>query len=75
MALDRKEPSYAAYLDAKTAFDVVNHNSLLRKLFNAGVSGKLWTLKQNFHVNATSVVKGDGSVSSSFSILQGVRQG
>ena len=75
MALDRKEPSYAAYLDAKTASDVVNHNSLLRKLFNVGVSGKLWTLIQNFHVNATSVVKWDGSISSSFSILQGVRQG
>ena len=41
---DLRRPIYIAFLDAKPAFDVVSHNSLLRKLFNAGVEGVLWSL-------------------------------
>ena len=66
---------YTAYLDAKTAFDVVSHNSLMMKLFNAGVEGKLWSLIMNFHQDALSVVKWEGRFASTFPILQGVRQG
>ncbi|KAK3089516.1 hypothetical protein FSP39_004221 [Pinctada imbricata] len=74
-SLANKDPVYSAYLDARTAFDVVNHNSLLRKLFNAGIEGKLWSIIQDFHTNAVSVVKWEGAVSSPFNIHQGVRQG
>ena len=73
--MERKIIPYTAYLDAKTAFDVVSHNSLMRKLFNAGVEGKLWSLIMNFHQDASSVVKWEGRFSSTFPILQGVRQG
>ena len=36
---DLRKPVYIAFLDAKSAFDVVSHDSLLRKLFHAGVEG------------------------------------
>ena len=70
-----KQVTFTAYLDAKTAFDVVNHGSLLRKLFNYGVAGPLWNILHSFHQNATSVVKWDGVMSESIHIEQGVRQG
>ena len=31
---DKRLPLYIAFLDAKSAFDVVCHNSLMRKLFH-----------------------------------------
>ena len=33
-----------ALLDAKAAFDVVNHASLMRKLYIAGIEGDLWSV-------------------------------
>ncbi|XP_021377157.1 uncharacterized protein LOC110465561 [Mizuhopecten yessoensis] len=74
-ARDCKKDVFAIYLDAKSAFDVVNHNSLLRKLFLAGVDGKSWKVIQDLHFRTTSCVKWDGQLSDSFQILQGVRQG
>ena len=73
-ATGNKQVSYTAYLDAKTAFDVVNHNNLLRKLFNYGVAGPLWNIINSFHENAASVIKWDGEMSGSINIEQGVRQ-
>ena len=35
--LDIQAPAYLAFLDAKSAFDVVSHKSLMRKLFNIEV--------------------------------------
>jgi hypothetical protein len=40
-ARDKRKPVYIAYLDAKSAYDVVSHPSLLRKLFSSGVEGKV----------------------------------
>ena len=54
---------------------MVNHNSLLRKLFNYGVAGPLWNIINSFHENAASVIKWDGEMSGSINIEQGVRQG
>ena len=39
---DSNKTAYIAFLDAKSAFDVVSHNSLFRKLFNIGIQGKSW---------------------------------
>ena len=38
---DTQTPVYIACLDAKSAFDVVSHKSLMRKLFNIGVEGNM----------------------------------
>ena len=71
----KKGTSLTAYLDAKTAFDVVYHNSLLRKLYHMGIGGGLWNILNSFYENAGSVVKWMGAASAEFSVQQGVRQG
>ena len=72
---DLKQPLYIAFLDVKAAFDVVSHESLLRKLFHIGVEGKEWSLIHSLHKGAESVVKWEGSTTSGFKVSQGVRQG
>ena len=54
---DRQTDRYIAFFDAKSAFDVVSHNSLLRKLFHAGVEGVSWPLNHSLHTEAESMVK------------------
>ncbi|XP_033724537.1 uncharacterized protein LOC117314580 [Pecten maximus] len=71
----RKQDLFIAFLDAKSAFDVVPHNSLNRKLINSGVNGALWLLLRDLHQEASSCIKWDGVTSDPFSVLQGVRQG
>ena len=72
---DKRLPLYIAFLDAKSAFDVVFHNSLMRKLFHIGVDGADWMLVNSMHQGAQSVVKWEGAVSDRFEVKQGVRQG
>ena len=72
---DLKNETFVALLDAKAAFDVVSHHSLLRKLYNYGVDGSLWNLVCDFHNNAVSAVKWNGKLSDTFTVTQGVRQG
>ena len=38
----QKKPLYIAALDVQKAFDVVDHDSLLRKLYLDGISGDNW---------------------------------
>lgn len=46
---DLKKDSFIAFLDAKAAFDVVNHASLMRKLFHIGVEEVTWNLIYSLH--------------------------
>ena len=70
-----KTTFFVAFLDAKSAFDVVSHTSLLRKLFHLGIGGAEWSLVHSLHEGAESVVKWEGSISDVFHVQQGVRQG
>lgn len=70
-----RKPYYEALLDAKSAFDVVFQDSLYRRLFHDGVQGDLWTLTRNLSLDAASRVKWQSLESTTFPILQGVRQG
>ena len=75
---DRKDsgpPVFAAFLDVKSAFDVVPHDSLLRRLFHASVDGPIWSLIHSLHSGAESVVKWQGNCGKPFKVRQGVRQG
>ena len=69
------KPLYITLLDVKTAFDVVWHQSLLKKLHRDGVQGKLWLAIKDLYTNAMSRVAWKGEISEQFPILQGVRQG
>lgn len=66
---------YVAFLDAKSAFNVVSHVSLLRKLFHAGVDGVTWSLINSMHQDVESVVRWSGVCLETFKTFQGVRQG
>ena len=72
---DSKKPTYIAFLDAKSAFDVVNHTSLLLKVYQIGIEGAHWNLINSLHTNARTIVMWDGCLSEQFEIQQGVRQG
>ena len=41
---DNNLPTYIAFLEAKSAFDVVSHTSLMRKLFHIGMDRQCWNL-------------------------------
>jgi hypothetical protein len=72
---DDKELLSVTLHDTKSAFDVVNTDLLLRRLYQIGIDDKIWNLVYNLHENATSAVKWIGQTSTFFKVSQGVRQG
>ncbi|KAH3796781.1 hypothetical protein DPMN_150352 [Dreissena polymorpha] len=69
-----KTPAHVVIFDAKSAFDVVDHSQLLRRLYHAGKSDGHWLLMKSLHENSSSVIKYKSHISEPFSISQGVRQ-
>ena len=61
--------------DAQKAFDVVDHNLLLHKLFHDRIKGSDWCLLKDLYTNLTTRVIWKGGLSEPFTVLQGVRQG
>ena len=51
-----KLPVYIAMLDGKSAFDVVIHANLIRRLFQIGISKQSILLLQNLYQNAKSCI-------------------
>ena len=74
-SLDAKTPLYVTFLDASKAFDVVWHASMLNKMYDLGVTGKLWRLFRDMYTDMTSRVKWGGRLSQVIVEGQGVRQG
>jgi len=72
---DRKAPFYLALLDAKSAFDVVDIDILMRKLFLLGVQPSTWKIIDELHQNTKTCVKWKQQTSETFSSHQGVKQG
>jgi hypothetical protein len=66
---------YAALLDTKSAFDTVRHNVLFNKLYELGISGKLWRVLLNCYTDIKCSVLVHGINSTMVDIKQGVRQG
>ena len=62
-------------LDAQKAFDVVDHHSLLRRLYLDGVEADDWLLIKDLYTDCTSKIKWAGLLSDPINIHQGVRQG
>ena len=62
-------------LDSKSAFDVVIHANLIRRLFQIGISKQSILLLQNLYQNTKSYIKWNSQISEEFFIIeQGVRQ-
>ena len=72
---DKHSQCNLIFLDAKSAFDVVNHKHLLRRLYHAGVQDKHWQLIQSLHTDSCSVIKWMATRSTEFQVHQGVKQG
>ena len=69
------ETLYIAFLDTKKAFDVIWHNSLLRRLYLLGIDGKLWLTAQSLYSNMKGQVKWQGHHSRDFQVKHGLLQG
>ena len=63
------------YLDFAKAFDKVDHQILLQKLKNIGISGKLFNWIQSFLTDRSQVVVVDGVLSFVALVISGVPQG
>lgn len=74
-ALDKGFNVDIVYFDISKAFDSVDHNKLLLKLFKVGVGGNLLKWIENWLKNRDFVVKVDESISDNFEVLSGVPQG
>ncbi|CAC5394072.1 unnamed protein product [Mytilus coruscus] len=55
-AKDNNQEYELVLLDAKSAFDVVIHSHLMKRLYHAGIDDKHLTIIQSMHTNATSAV-------------------
>jgi hypothetical protein len=62
-------------MDSSKAFDVVNHNSMLKALFDQGIKGELWKLYDDMYHGIESTVKWKGQLSRTLTEEQGIRQG
>ena len=72
---DLHKPTYVAFMDAKSAFDVVVHSNLMRKLYNTGIEPNEWMLINSLHQDSVTAVKWRNKLSSTYINQQGVRQG
>ena len=85
----KTSPLPAAYLVSEVVAEHKDQNSpvalvtlervwyerLFFKLYNDGVSGKLWLILRDLQANGTTKVKWNCNLSSHFETLQGIRQG
>ena len=62
-------------MDAKSAFDIVVHPNLMRKLYNSGVTGHEWLVIDSLYRDSLTSVRWQGQISPTFVNQQGVRQG
>ena len=72
---NNKQELFVTTLDTKKAFDVVDKNSLLRKLYLNGIHGDDWLLLKELYSDCSSRIKWAGELSHPINIKQGVRQG
>ena len=73
--LERDSTIYTAFLDNEKAFDRIWQNGLLYKLWNIGISGKIWRIIYDWYKTATANVQYKSLNSKIFNIEQGVGQG
>ena len=70
-----KTPLYVISLDARKAFDVVDHFLLKKKLFHSGISHGMWKLVDDMYVGSEEKIKWQNSMSRLYQVQRGVKQG
>ena len=72
---DNRQDLWLTTLDTQKAFDVVDHSSLLRRLYLDGIHGDDWILIKDLYTDCSSRIEWAGGLSHPININQGVRQG
>ena len=72
---EQRLPTYAAFLDVKSAYDRVWRDGLWHQLYQCGVRGKAWRMIRAMYERMQRVVLVDGKRSAPFSVEVGVSQG
>ena len=70
-----KSTLIVATLDARKAFDVVNHELLKWKMFMTNLKRPLWTLVDDMYMGGNEVIRRKGMYSEPYEVRQGVKQG
>ena len=73
--LRNRSPVFVCFLDARKAFDRVNHWTLFRKLLRRGVDTSIVQLLMTWYESQKFYVLWGSSLSEGFSVTNGVRQG
>ena len=74
-SLDDRKKLFCAFIDLKKAFDLVDRDLLLTKLFVFGVSNKMVKIIQSMYKTANNIVRFRGMLSEKFATYSGVKQG
>ena len=74
-AKDAGKNLFLASLDASKAFDVVNHASLLRRLYHLDIQPVIWSILKHLYDGSQCQVKSRGGLSDPCTLHQGVHQG
>ena len=73
--MDKKLVTCGLFLDFSKAFDTINHDILLSKLYSYGIRGNPLRWFENYLCNRNQVVKIGDTISSSQTIICGIPQG
>ena len=68
-------PLYIAFIDLTKAFDLVSRDGLFKVLPKIGCPPKLQSMIESFHTDKKGTVQINGSLSETFEIRSGVKQG
>ena len=71
ISLKTQQEFYIALLDAKSAFDVVDIDILMRKLHLLDIQPSTWKIIDNLHHDTRTCIKWKQQVSDSFDCKQG----
>ncbi len=74
-SLEKKYKVAGLYIDIKKAFDTVDHNLLIKKLYNSGVKGKLLNWFIDYLSNRFQSVRVGNTISDYMKVKSGVPQG
>jgi hypothetical protein len=72
---DIGKATFCAFIDVRKAYDRVWRDGLWKRLWEAGVKGKMWRVLRALYKEVKSCVMVDGELSEWFETLVGVRQG
>ena len=72
---EQRQPLFVAFIDLTKAFDLVSRDGLFKILPGIGCPPRLLSIIRSFHDDMKGTVVFDGSISDTFDIKSGVKQG